>query len=89
MKYVVVCVRDRAADVYGVPVFVASLGSAIRSFGDEINREAPDNQMSKHPDDFDLFELGIYDDATGAFDCARLPKQVAIGKEVKVRTNGS
>ncbi|QXP08392.1 MAG: nonstructural protein [Arizlama microvirus] len=89
MKYIVVCVRDRAADCFGVPVFGASLGSAIRSFTDEINRADPSNQMHKHPDDFDLYSLGVFDDATGDFQCG-IPRQVAIGKDLIVnKLNGS
>lgn len=86
MKYKVVCIRDRSADVFGVPYFVASLGSAVRSFGDEINRVASDNMLYKHPEDFDLFSLGVYDDATATFECG-LAKQVAVGKDLVVKAN--
>lgn len=83
MRYKVVCIRDRAIDAYGVPVFVASIGSAIRSFTDEINRAAEDNQMYKHPEDFDLYSLGEFDGDSGTFECER-PRQIAVGKDVKV-----
>lgn len=86
MKYIIVAVRDRAADVYGVPHFVASLGAAIRSFGDEINRVDAQNVYSQHPDDFDLYEIGVYDDAYASFTLLQVPKQVAIGKDLKVRS---
>ena len=65
MKQVVVAVKDRAADAFGRPFFVQTQGVAIRSFMDEVNRQAEDNQLYQHPDDFDLFELGMYDDSTG------------------------
>lgn len=84
MKYIIVCVRDRAADVYGVPQFVNSLGSAIRSFGDEINRSAENNAFYNHPDDFDLYSIGTYDDQTCDFVCG-VPKQVAVGKDLSIR----
>lgn len=87
MKYFVVVVRDRAADVYGAPSFVASIGSAIRSFGDEINRDADNNMFSKHPDDFDLFSLGTYDDSTAVFECG-LPAQLALGKDLRINKKG-
>lgn len=88
MRYIVVAVRDRAADAYGVPVFVASLGQGIRSFSDEVNRDAEGNAMAAHPDDFDLYSLGTYDDATGNFECS-IPKQVCVGKDVRIKKNGS
>lgn len=83
MKYVVVCVRDRAADVYGVPQFVPSIGVAIRSFTDMVNREDVNNQVYSHPEDFDLYHVADYDDATASFSCIP-PKQLAIGKNVSL-----
>ena len=64
MRYKIVAIRDRAIDTFGVPVFVASTGAAIRSFSDEVNRKDDNNNLSKHPEDFDLFLLGEYDDQT-------------------------
>jgi len=63
----VVCVKDRAADVFNRPFFVPHRNVAIRDFTDEVNRVAGDNQLNKHPDDFDLYLLGEYDDSRGAF----------------------
>lgn len=80
MKYLIVCVRDRAADVYGQPMHVTSLGGAIRSFGDEVNRADDGNMLYKHPEDFDLFELGTYDDSTGTYETF-VPRQIAVGKD--------
>lgn len=89
MKYYVVCVRDRAADVFGAPNFVVSIGGAIRSFSDEINREGDANNMfNKHPDDFDLYKLGLFDDQTATFECGS-PEQIAVGKDLRIRNNAS
>lgn len=85
MKYIVIAVRDRAADVYGVPMFVASRGGAIRSFADEINRPADGNVYAKHPEDFDLFEVGTFDDNSCSFDLLDRPLQIAVGKDLVVR----
>jgi len=83
MKLFIFCVRDRATDQYGNPMFLISEGQAIRSFSDEVNRNADDNMMHKHPDDYDLYRLGEFDSDTGEFVTAR-PVQVAIGKSVKL-----
>lgn len=80
MRYKVVCIRDRAADVFSTPVFVANTGIAVRSFADEINRVGENNQMNKHPEDFDLYGLGEWDDETGEFEGTR-PTQLAVGKD--------
>lgn len=80
----VVSIRDRAADAFTRPVFVHTTGQAIRSFQDEINREAADNEMQRHPEDFDLYHLAHYDDQTGQFrPLDNGPQQLAIGKQLK------
>jgi len=83
MQMQIVAIHDRAADAFGRPIFVNSLGQAIRSFQDEINRPGDNNEMNKHPDDFDLYHLGLYDDNTGRMISLDEPKQIAIGKQLK------
>lgn len=83
MRYKVLSVRDRAIDAFGQPFFSSSVGGAIRSFTDEINRAAENNQLNKHPEDFDLYLLGEFDDSNGKFETSD-PSQVAIGKDLKV-----
>lgn len=63
----VVSIKDRAADVFNRPFFVPHRNVAIRDFTDEVNRVATDNQLNRHPDDFDLYLLGEFDDSRGAF----------------------
>jgi len=84
MKQIICTVKDRAADAYGRPMFVPSTGVAIRSFSDEINRNNADNQLFNHPDDFDLYELGEFDDNTGLFALHEQPKLLSLGKQVKI-----
>ena len=81
MRYKIVAIRDRALDAFGQPAFVASTGQAIRSFGDEINNKREGNALSQHPEDFDLYFLGIYVDEDGSFECVR-PQQIAVGKDL-------
>jgi hypothetical protein len=66
-KLFVVCVRDRALDIFGRPFFAPSMAMAERSFKDEVN--SADSPMSAHPEDFDSYLLGTYDEATATFDC--------------------
>jgi len=65
MKMQVVSVLDVAAQAYGRPAFVAALGAATRSFADEVNRPGADNVLNAHPEDFQLFHIGEFDDFTG------------------------
>lgn len=85
MILILASVKDRAADAYGRPMFVPSSGVAIRSFSDEINREDKDNQLYNHPDDFDLYEFGVFDDSTGMFQLHEQPKLLSLGKQVKIK----
>lgn len=81
-KFVVCAVRDRAVDGFGIPIFVPSEGAAIRSFADEVNRK--ESAMAQHPEDYDLYFLGLFDDGSGQFgvDDERGPRQIAIGKSL-------
>jgi hypothetical protein len=76
----VIAMRDRVANLYGQPVYVANLGSAIRGFGDQIND--PTSPMNKHPDDYDLYELGTFDDEAGTFVNLPQPRQLALGRDL-------
>jgi len=80
MRFKICVVRDRALDSFGTPIFVASKGQAIRSFADEVNRADPNNSLNKHPEDFELFYLGEYDDESATFEAER-PQQIAVGKD--------
>ena len=81
MNLFVVSVKDRAADVFNRPFFVAHRNVAIRDFTDEVNRSAVDNQLNKHPDDFDLYILGEFNDNTGEF-VMELPQVLVRAKDV-------
>lgn len=83
MRLVIVAIRDRAVDAFGTPFFVPALGGALRSFADEVNRRDPEgkNQLAAHPEDFDLYELGSYNDGDAKFELLEKPRQVAIGKD--------
>jgi hypothetical protein len=85
MKMVIVSILDTAAGAYGRPAYLASEGVAIRQFQDEVNRAADDNQLYKHPDDFQLFYIGTFDDNSGAFDLLASPKMIARAKDVMIR----
>lgn len=87
MRYYMFSVRDRSADAFGVPHFQVSRGAAIRGFTDEVNRSDAQNILFRHPEDFDLYELGSFDDAGADFEVYGKPVQVSIGKDVAVRAS--
>lgn len=76
----VVAVRDRALDSFGSPIFVVATGQAIRSFSDEVNN--PESPFAKHPDDYDLYQLGMFDQDEGTLVPIGTPKLLVIGKDL-------
>lgn len=84
MKLVIVSVKDLAADAFARPFYVQSIGMALRSFMDEVNREDANNTMYHHPDDFALYHLGEFDDNTCKFDLLEIPKLLSSAKQAKV-----
>lgn len=81
MMQVVVSIYDKAAQVFSRPVFTQTEGTAIRSFTDEVNRDEPGNDLRKHPDDFDLYILAVFDDGTGRFESEEIPRVLLKGSQ--------
>lgn len=72
-------VRDRATISFLDPFFVNHKGMAERMFADAVND--PATPLNKHPEDYDLYELGTFDDGTGLFEKC-VPQQISAGKSV-------
>lgn len=83
MIQVIVSVKDSAAQAFGRPVFVPAVPVAIRSFRDEVNREGSTDDLARHPDDFELYELGSFDDSTGIITLVDAPRMLARAKDLK------
>lgn len=81
MRSCVVAVRDSAVGAFMRPFFVPSIGSAVRSFSDEVNRKAADNIMSGHPEDFELWHLADFEEESGTFHAVE-QRALARGKDV-------
>lgn len=81
MRYKVFSIRDRAANVYAQPFFAPTTAVAVRMFTDEVNRSDQNNNLFRHPEDFDLYEIGSFDDNDGEL-ISEYANQVAIGKDV-------
>jgi hypothetical protein len=81
MIQIIVSVKDSAAQAFGRPIFVPSTAVAVRSFRDEINRKDSTEDMAKHPEDFELYELGSFDDSNGAIVVIE-PRLVARAKDL-------
>jgi hypothetical protein len=82
MNLVIVSVKDSAAQAFGRPIFVPSTAVAVRSFRDEVNRKDSTDDLARHPDDFELYEVGVFDDATGIIEVSE-PRLVARAKDLR------
>lgn len=90
MKTYAIAIRDVVANVYTQPVFTGSLGGAVREFGDRCQGKAPGQPqgdvVAMHPEHFELWVIGEYDDATGKLfdDTETERRQLAAGANYKV-----
>ena len=79
MKLNFYSVFDTAVGAYMRPFVMQSDGQAVRSFTDEAtNAETP---IAQHPEDYALFRVGMFDDATGEL-TAETPTCLARAHEV-------
>ena len=76
-------VFDSKADAFLPPFFLHNNGLALRTFGDACNMK--DHQFGKHPEDYTLFELGVFEDDSGSFEIYKTPKSLGLGVEFVVR----
>lgn len=82
MKYLIMTIKDRAVEAYQPIACTRAEGEAIRGFQDAINN--PQNGiLYNHPDDYDLYLLGTFDDETGEI-TAHAPQKLADGKQMKI-----
>lgn len=81
-KLQIFTVRDSKAEAFMSPFFMQANGQAIRAFADSVNGQ--NEQFSKHPEDYSLWHLGSYDEATGVITCLDVP--VCLGKGVDFNT---
>lgn len=75
-------IYDQKLEAYNRPFFLISDGVAIRAFQDEINNK--ESELSKHPDDYELYKIGEYNEETGEIN-PNLPQLIASGRALVYR----
>lgn len=63
MKLNIYSIYDVKIAAFSQPYYSHTNGSALRAFADHVND--PQSQPNKHPEDYQLFHLGSFDDNTG------------------------
>lgn len=75
MIHAIFSVRDKVADAYLQPFFSVNTGSAIRAITQAVND--PEHTFAKNIEDYSLWGLGTFDDATGKIDPNPDPAKIA------------
>lgn len=80
MKLIVFSVYDAAIENYLNPFVMRARGEALRSWEDLVND--PQTQFNKHPQHFDLRELGTFDLDSGRFESLVEPISLSRGSDL-------
>lgn len=81
MDLILVSIKDRKVQAFHAPSTVRAIGEATRNFQDAVN-DPKNGQLYNHPEDFELYRLGTYDDQTGQI-APETPKLIAGGDELQ------
>lgn len=76
----IICtIKDNAIEAYGPTFEVRAQGEAMRMFVDEARN--PESRINKHPEDFELFKVAMFDDNTGEMQGMK-PERIARALDV-------
>jgi len=81
MVHKIFSIFDGKAMAYLPPFCLPEVGMASRTFGDCVN--SADHQFGLHPEDYTLFQIGLYDDSTGIISGLEARCVIANGVELK------
>lgn len=83
MMHKVFTIHDEKAKAFLPPFFLPNEGMAIRTFGDCVNSDS--HQFGVHPEDYRLFQIGVFDDESGELD-SFAPRIISCGIELVGRS---
>ena len=72
-------IHDDKAQCFSNPFFLPHRGLAIRNFSDLV--VDPQSNVSKHPSDFKLYQIGEYDDCSGGLSPLAQPEFIATASD--------
>lgn len=75
-------IKDRAVNNYGETLTMPSEQHAIRWFKDLVNAKGTQSLIANHPDDYDLYRIGAYEDEKGRILPLDTPELVARAKDL-------
>ena len=81
MDLTIFAIYDQKADAYLNPFFLPNEALAQRTFGDCVND--PDHAFGKNPQDYTLFNLGVFNTQSGTIEVHGYAKSLGSGVEYK------
>lgn len=78
-------VYDAKAEFYSKPFFARSTGEALRQFQEAANDEQ--NSIGRYPEDYAIFEIGEFDELTGAINVMDAFKSLGRGIDYVITDN--
>lgn len=85
MKQKAYSIRDQKSEIFNLPFFAKTHGEAERNFGAVVNDEK--TVVGQHPEDFDLYHIGEYDDNLGQFEPLDTPQVIIKAVQLKKPIN--
>ncbi len=79
MNHKMFTIFDEKAKAYLTPFFLPESGMAVRTFADCVNSET--HQFGKHPSDYTLFTLGVWDDSDAQLNM--FDRSISLGNGVE------
>lgn len=74
MQLKIYSIRDSKGEIYNPPFFNKTHGEAERNFRDLANDKQ--TTVGRHPEDYDLYYIGEYDDQTGKVQANDTPHHI-------------
>lgn len=82
-QLIVCAVKDTATQSFGTPFTVLTRNAAIRSFRAEVNSKNDSSMISTHPQDFELFVCGSFDQDAGTLAAYSAPELLVRAIDLK------
>lgn len=82
MKLQIISLRDIKANLYNIPIFTPNINATLRDLRDMVNEPGGKEAWQKHPEDFELWHIGEWDNESADFNVraayapAHEPKQL-------------
>lgn len=86
MKLSVYTLKDHKILLFTSPRYFHTDGEAIRSFSEGCKDEK--SNLFKHPEDFTMYRIGIFDDVSGEIVSEKTPVRIADATQFKKPQQG-